>query len=60
IAAAKARGVKFGRPAKPLPENFYEIHKQWREKKLTMEEAAFACGMPTSTFHDKAKKYEGK
>ena len=60
IAAAKARGVKFGRPAKPLPENFYEIHKQWREKKLTMEEAAAACGMPTSTFHDKAKKYEGK
>ena len=60
IAAAKARGVKFGRPAKPLPENFYEIHKQWREKKLTMKEAALACGMPTSTFHDKAKKYEGK
>ena len=60
IAAAKARGVKFGRPAKPLPENFYESHKQWREKKLTMEEAALACGMPTSTFHDKAKKYEGK
>ena len=26
IAAAKARGVKFGRPPRPLPENFYEIH----------------------------------
>ena len=27
IAAAKARGVKFGRPPKPLPDNFYEVHK---------------------------------
>lgn len=26
IAAAKARGVKFGRPPLPLPDNFYEIH----------------------------------
>ena len=60
IAAAKARGVKFGRPAQPLPDSFYEIHKQWREKKLTMAEAAAACNMPTSTFHDKAKRYEGR
>lgn len=33
IAAAKARGVKFGRPALPLPENFYAVHKAWRVKK---------------------------
>ena len=32
IAAAKARGVKFGRPALPLPENFYAVHKAWRGK----------------------------
>ncbi|MBP3519976.1 MAG: recombinase family protein, partial [Oscillospiraceae bacterium] len=31
IAAAKARGVKFGRPPLPLPENFYAVHKAWRE-----------------------------
>lgn len=37
IAAAKARGVKFGRPPVPLPPNFYEVHKQWREKKLTLK-----------------------
>ena len=30
IAAAKKRGVKFGRPASPLPENFFDIHKAWR------------------------------
>lgn len=33
IAAAKARGVKFGRPSLPLPDNFYEIHTDWRAKK---------------------------
>lgn len=58
IAAARARGVKFGRPAQPLPDNFHAVYIQWREKTITMKEAAAACGMPTSTFHDKAKKYE--
>lgn len=57
IAAAKARGVKFGRPPKPLLENFYEIYKAWKSKKLTQKEAANACNMPESTFHDKAVKF---
>ena len=58
IAAAKARGVKFGRPATPLPENFYEIHRDWRGKKLTLQEAANACAMPVGTFYSKAVRYE--
>jgi DNA invertase Pin-like site-specific DNA recombinase len=58
IAAAKARGVKFGRPPLPLPENFYEVHRAWREKKLTVKEAAEAVGMPVSTFYGKAVKFE--
>ena len=33
IAAAKAQGIKFGRPPLPLPDNFYEVHKAWRSKK---------------------------
>ena len=32
IAAAKAKGVKFGRKPLPLPENFYEVHRAWRAK----------------------------
>ena len=56
IAAAKARGVKFGRPPLPLPENFHEIHKAWRAKKLTLKEAASACSMPVGTFYGKARK----
>lgn len=38
IAAAKARGVKFGRPPLPIPENFYQMHKDWRAGKITIEE----------------------
>lgn len=57
IAAAKARGVKFGRPTKTLPDNFYEVYDAWKNKKLTQKEAAKACGMAESTFHDKAKKF---
>lgn len=58
IAAAKARGVKFGRPSIPLPDNFYEVHKQWREKELTLKQAAKACGLAGSTFYDKVRKFE--
>ena len=57
IAAAKARGVKFGRPPKPLPENFYEMLKAWKNKELTLKQAAKACGMAPTTFFDKAKKF---
>lgn len=58
IAEAKNRGVKFGRPPVPVPENFYEVHKQWRNKEITLKQAAEECGMATSTFHDKAKAFE--
>lgn len=54
IAAAKAKGVKFGRPPIPLPDNFYLVHKAWRAKKLTLKQAAAACGMPVGTFYSKA------
>ncbi len=58
IAAAKAKGVKFGRPSMPVPANFYEVHQAWRNKKITLKEAAKACNMPVSTFYGKARKFE--
>lgn len=58
IAAAKAKGVRFGRPPLPLPDNFYEIHKAWRARKITLKEAAQACHMPVGTFYGKARKLE--
>ena len=58
IAAAKAQGIKFGRPPLPLPGNFYEVHKAWRSKKITLKQAAEACNMPVGTFYGKARKFE--
>ena len=58
IAVAKANGVKFGRPSLPLPDNFDEIHRAWRARKLTLNEAALACNMPVGTFYGKAKRLE--
>ena len=58
IAAAKARGVHFGRMPKPLPENFYEVYQRWKMKKITVSQAAKECGMPQSTFFCRAKMYE--
>lgn len=58
IAAAKAKGVKFGRPPLPLPENFHEVHQAWRNKKITLRQTAEASGMPEGTFYGKARKFE--
>ena len=58
IAAAKAQGIKFGRPPLPLPDNFYEVHKAWRSKKITLKQAAEACNMSVGTFYGKARKFE--
>lgn len=58
IAAAKARGVKFGRPPRQLPDNFYDVHKAWRDKKITLKEAAEACDLPVGTFYGKAIQFE--
>jgi len=43
-----------------LPDNFYEVHTAWREKKVTLDEAARECGMPRGTFYAKARKLEEK
>ena len=58
IEAAKARGVRFGRPEFPLPDNFYDVYKAWKKREYTVVSAAIECNMPTSTFFSKAKRYE--
>ncbi|MBR1976059.1 MAG: recombinase family protein [Phascolarctobacterium sp.] len=56
IAAAKDRGVKFGRPAKELPPNFYSVLEKWQRQELSGREAARECNMPATTFLKKAKQ----
>ncbi len=56
IAAAKERGVRFGRMAKSLPANFAENCALWQSGRISGMEAAKRCQMPTSTFYRKAGK----
>lgn len=58
IAAAKKRGVHCGRFPKPLPDNFEKEVWLWKMKKISVTEAAKRCGMPRTTFYEKARKYE--
>lgn len=58
IAAAKARGVRFGRPEKPLPENFGLIVSEWQQKKLPITEVLLRCGMSEATFYRRLKELE--
>ena len=58
IAAAKAKGVRFGRPPKPLPDNFLGVYQQWKQGTITGTAAAKECGMPLSTFRYRAEIYE--
>jgi len=58
IEEAKKRGVKFGRPAKPLPRNFHKIYAKWKEKKITGKAAALMCGYSRSSFYRIVKNYE--
>lgn len=53
IAAAKARGVRFGRPEIPLPDNFHSVRLAWRGKEITLGQAVEECGMPVGTFYSK-------
>lgn len=57
IAAAKARGVKLGRPPKPLPDNFHEVYQKWKAGKVSTEEAARRVNMPPSTYRYRASIY---
>ena len=58
IAAAKARGVRFGRPPRPLPENYHSAYVKWKAGTLSGAAAAKECGMPLASFRYRAEGYE--
>ncbi len=57
IAAAKARGVRFGRPAKPVPDDFSDICQLWQNGSISGVCAAEMAEMPISTFRYKAQRW---
>ena len=52
IAAAKARGVRFGRPEAPVPDNFPQLVRAWERKSITLPELLRLCeSLSESTFY---------
>lgn len=57
IAAAKAKGVKFGRPEKEVPDDFGKIVKAWEQKRLSFSEVLKKCNMSEATFYRRLREY---
>lgn len=57
IAAAKAKGIRFGRPEKNVPDNFGNLIKQWEQKKLPLPEVLKQCNMSEATFYRRLREY---
>lgn len=57
IAAAKNRGVQFGKPKIKLPDNFPELYEKWCQKQLTIQEFANLCHIGRSTLYNKISEY---
>ena len=57
IAAAKARGVRFGRPEKEVPDDFEKIVRNWEQKKQSFEETLKQCSMSKTTFYRRLREY---
>ncbi len=56
IAAAKARGVKFGRPRRERPKDFEKVKEQWQSGLLSSRAAARELGISQSSFMRWAKE----
>lgn len=57
IAAAKAKGVRFGRPEKDVPENFANLIKLWEQKELPLTEVLKQCNMSEATFYRRLREF---
>ncbi len=60
IAAAKAKGIKFGRPEKEVPDEFGKLIKAWEHKKLPLTEVLKRCNMSEATFYRRLREYRIK
>lgn len=60
IAAAMAKGVRFGRPKLKTPKNFENIIKQWECKKIPIAEVLELCNMSESTFYRNLREFRSQ
>lgn len=57
IAAAKARGVQFGRPKKEIPDDFFQLYELWKAGQISGREAARKLEVTHNTFFKWAKSF---
>ena len=57
IAAAKAKGIRFGRPEIPVPNNFPAIVDEWKKGKISIKKALEQSRMSESTFYRRVREY---
>lgn len=57
IAAVKAKGVKFGRPEKEIPDDFGQMIDAWEQKKLPLAEVLKQCNVSKATFYRRLHEY---
>ena len=58
IAAARARGVQFGRPAHEIPQNFAKLVDLWEKKRINLDHLLSKCGnMKEATFYRRLREY---
>ena len=59
IAAAKARGVVFGRPIKRPPKDFPTVVKQWERGEITIKDVLGRTGLKRATFYNRLREFRG-
>lgn len=57
IAAAREKGVKFGRPEIAVPADFGQIVGKWEKRQLPFQEVLKRCGMSEATFYRRLREY---
>lgn len=56
IAAAKARGVRFGRAARPEPPGFAEVVRAWRRREIALDDALSRLQVGRTWFYEHARR----
>lgn len=58
IAAAKQKGVRFGRPEIAVPDNFAKVMKAWEKNQISSKEAIKRCHLSQTTFYRRVREYQ--
>ncbi|WP_074572025.1 recombinase family protein [Selenomonas ruminantium] len=60
ISAAKAKGIRFGRPEAKLPDNFLKLVRRWKNDRSSLDEVLRTCAISRSTFFRRLRELKIK